>query len=228
MGSSAFIDLLRSEPRIILGSKSASRRQLMDELLQEAWNGVGGTSMQPAYDVVTADIDEKSIRHKDPETLVMQLAHAKADAIIAKMKALGSEEDRTLNGMLITCDQVVVHENRILEKPESLEEARSFIEGYGRSPAQTIGSVVCTDLRSGRRFNAIDRATIHFETIPKTTIDSLLKEGDVMWCAGGLMVEHPLVQPHVVKIDGGMDAVMGLGKSTVADLLCQAAGGTDC
>ena len=30
--------------------------------------------------------------------------------------------------------QVVTHEGRILEKPESEEEARSFLRGYGRTP----------------------------------------------------------------------------------------------
>ena len=47
----------------------------------------------------------------------------------------------------------------------------------------------------------------------------LIEEGDVFWCAGGLMVEHDKVQPYVASIEGGMDAVMGLRKQTVVDLL---------
>ena len=53
----------------------------------------------------------------------------------------------------------------------------------------------------------------------------MIAEGEVMWCAGGLMVEHPLVQPHVTKMVGGIDSVMGLSKETVVRLLCEAAGG---
>lgn len=36
------------------------------------------------------------------------------------------------------------------------------------------------------------------------------------------MVEHPLVQPHLKRIDGTQDSVMGLKKETVARLLEEA------
>jgi hypothetical protein len=48
-------------------------------------------------------------------------------------------------------------------------------------------------------------------------------EGDCMWCAGGLMVEHALVVPHIQRIDGTQDGVMGLAKALVVRLLVEAA-----
>lgn len=53
-------------------------------------------------------------------------------------------------------------------------------------------------------------------------MDALLAEGEVMWCAGGLMVEHDLVQPHVTSMEGSLDSVMGLAKDLLLRLLCQA------
>ena len=50
--------------RVILGSSSKIRRKLMDELCEE----VGENLLR--YDVLTADIDEKAIRRKDPSELV--------------------------------------------------------------------------------------------------------------------------------------------------------------
>jgi hypothetical protein len=38
-------------------------------------------------------------------------------------------------------------------------------------------------------------------------------------CAGGLMVEDERIQPYLVRIEGGMDSVMGLGKRTTKMLL---------
>jgi septum formation protein len=221
MTATEFASLVKTAPRIILGSSSSSRRQLMDEIVAE--HGF-------AYDVVTADIDEKAIRVEDPQELVMKLAHAKADAIIEKLKTAaanaggggGNNNTNSIEGLLITCDQVVTHEGRILEKPEDAEEAREFISGYGRAPASTIGSTVCTNLATGHRLESLDIATIHFDHIPEETAEILIKEGDVMWCAGGLMVEHPLVVPHVTKMEGGQDAVMGLCKATVVRLLTEA------
>jgi len=38
-------------------------------------------------------------------------------------------------------------------------------------------------------------------------------------CAGGLMVEDERIQPYLLKIDGSMDSVMGLGRRATRDLL---------
>jgi septum formation protein len=216
MMSTDFSSLVKTAPRIILGSSSSSRRQLMDEVVAE--HGF-------KYEVLTADIDEKAIRVEDPRELVMKLAHAKADAIIEKLKTAEKDtdtNDNIITGLLITCDQVVTHEGRILEKPQDADEAREFISGYGRAPASTVGSTVCTNLATGQRLERLDIATIHFSHIPEETAEILIKEGDVMWCAGGLMVEHPLVVPHVQKMEGGQDAVMGLSKSTLVKLITEA------
>jgi predicted house-cleaning NTP pyrophosphatase (Maf/HAM1 superfamily) len=157
MSASPMQQLAASNPRIILGSSSSSRRQIMDELA--AQHGL-------AYDVVTADIDEKAIRLPEPRDLVLRLAHAKADAVLAKLAAAAAAAGGGVAaaappaGLLLTCDQVVVHEGRILEKPADEAEAREFVAGYARAPASTVGSVVCTDLRSGRRLEAVDVAEV--------------------------------------------------------------------
>lgn len=99
-----------------------------------------------------------------------------------------------------------------------------FIHSYSRSPAQTIGSVVCTNLASGSRHELVEVCTIHMSDMPDDVIDKLIAEGDVMWCAGGLMVEHPLVVPYITCIEGTQEAVMGLGKEAVMQVLCEAGG----
>jgi hypothetical protein len=82
------------QPQIILGTQSASRRAVVDELAQQFSFKVSS---------ITADIDEKAIRTPDPKELVMMLAHAKADAIMKKLKDSGS---MIRPGYLVTCDQV--------------------------------------------------------------------------------------------------------------------------
>lgn len=37
------------------------------------------------------------------------------------------------------------------------------------------------------------------------------------------MIEHPLVQPHVVSIDGSIDGIMGLSKSAFMSAVLKAA-----
>lgn len=65
-------------------------------------------------------------------------------------------------------------------------------------------------------------AQIHFQPILPGSVDALIAEGEVFWCAGGLMVEHALVQPHVTKLEGSLDGVMGLAKALLLSLLCEA------
>lgn len=190
--------------RVVLGSKSFTRKLLLGEL------GV-------PFECISPDIDEKAIRDPDPAVLVMKLAHAKADALLAHLSLVpGETEGETL---LLTSDQVVVFEGEIREKPESEEEARTFIRGYGRSPCRTVGAIVVTNLATGKCCSASDTASIHFSLIPEEVIEAIVAEGTCLSCAGGLMVEDPKVQPYLERIEGGMDSVMGLGKETTLGLL---------
>ncbi|GIL47156.1 hypothetical protein Vafri_4027 [Volvox africanus] len=201
----------RSKPRIILGSSSIARKQIMDELAVEH---------RFTYEVKTADINEKAIRDPSPDKLVSLLARAKKDAIIQKMKDEGEE----MRGFLITCDQVVAHEDRILEKPCSIDEVHEYIEGYSRSPASTVGAVLVTDLLSGREVEEVERAFVHMKPVPPEVQDKLIAEGTVFYCAGGLMIEHPLMEPHIERMDGSICSVMGLPKHVVLRLMVEAAG----
>ena len=92
-----------------------------------------------------------------------------------------------------------MHNNKILEKPESKEEAYSFIRcealparlphersarfpalilararrsGYGQSPCSTVGATVVTNLRSGSRFEAVDVAAIHFRSASQAALSA--------------------------------------------------------
>ncbi|CAM6112587.1 unnamed protein product [Calypogeia fissa] len=202
---------LPSDVKIILGSSSATRQAILKEM---------------GYDfvVVSADIDERLIRREKPEDLVMALAEAKAQAILAKLAASPATDlsQNSQTTLLITADQVVVHEGNIREKPRTVEEARIFIEGYSRSPASTVGAVLVTNLTTGATKGGVDRAEIYFHPIPDQVISTLIEEGSVFWAAGGLLVEHPLVSPLVDAMVGSIDSVMGLPKDLTTTLINEA------
>ena len=187
---------------VILGSGSSTRRAVL-------------SSMGIDHVVVKPDIDEKAIRRDDPKALVRALAIAKADAAKEKLGA----SDFGTRRLLITCDQVVVHRGEIREKPSSEDEARAFIRGYGVDPPSTVGSTMVTDLSTGKSALAVDVNTVVFDAIPDDVVDAIVEEGECMHCAGGLMVEHELVQPYLRRIDGSIDGVMGLDAKTVERLL---------
>ncbi|XP_042008406.1 7-methyl-GTP pyrophosphatase-like isoform X1 [Salvia splendens] len=218
------------EFKIILGSSSVARKKIMADM------GFKFTTM-------SADIDEKAIRKEKAKDLVMTLAEAKADAIIGKLENLGNEEkdakptvvvsadtvenaqpklhgkDEAEPTLLITCDQVVVYEGVIREKPSSKEEARQFIKGYSGGHAATVSSVLVTNLSNGSRKGGWDKVEIHFHDIPEEVIEKLIEEAPVLNVAGGLIIEHPLVVPYVKEVVGGTDSVMGLPKDLTRRLM---------
>ena len=198
-----------SENLYILGSGSSSRKFIL-------------TSNNINFEVIKADIDEYSIGDRSVGTdektseLVLLLANSKADAIMKN-----GIPEKLRGQLLLTCDQVVTHQNKILEKPKDISEARSFIKSYSNSFCSTIGSLILTDTISNKRRNCVDKATIYFNTIPNDVIEKILDEKLCLHCAGGLMVEHPLIQPYIKLIEGTQEALMGLSTASLKVLTKQ-------
>uniref|UniRef100_A0A7R9ZPK8 Maf-like protein n=1 Tax=Craspedostauros australis TaxID=1486917 RepID=A0A7R9ZPK8_9STRA len=199
---------------LILGSASFTRKLILKEM------GV-------PFQIIKRPIDEKALgdRCQDaPMDLVLTLAKAKMDHLISEIQAGNCEKELPdgvpSSAVVLTGDQVVTCDGKILEKPETVEEAKQFVSSYGKHPPSTVGSCVLHHIPSGIQVSGVDTATIHFvEAIPEDLIDRLLKEDEpILSCAGGLMVEHPFVKEHIVSIDGTEDSVMGLSKDLVLKL----------
>ncbi|GMP81352.1 hypothetical protein CsSME_00036096 [Camellia sinensis var. sinensis] len=201
------MDGCTSQFKIILGSSSVARRKVLAEMGYD-------------FTIMSADIDEKSIRKEKPEELVMALAEAKAEAITPKLP-IGDYKRDAEPSVLITCDQVVVCEGMIREKPLSKEEARQFIKDYSGGNAATVSSVLVTNLKTGLRKGDWDKVEIHFHSIPDQVIDNLIEEGIVLNVAGGLLIEHPLILPYIKEVVGTIDSVMGLPKTLVERLIME-------
>lgn len=68
-----------------------------------------------------------------------------------------------------------------------------------------------------------ERLQIHFSPIPGEVVEQLLQEQGIYSCAGGLMIEHPLVAPLVRSLKGSMDSVQGLPRHLVLRLIADIA-----
>lgn len=183
--------------RIILGSKSAGRKKVLE-------------SMGYVFEVIDPDIDEKAIRHKHPSALTLALASAKADALIPKINS---------EAILITSDQVVVYRGYIREKPVDSEEAIKFLEGYNFYPAETVTSVIITNTRTYKKMSITDTAKIYFSQIPQLVIQEYVATGDAYHHAGGFDHEHELLSPYIQKIEGEKESIIGLPKKLTDMLL---------
>lgn len=197
-------------PTLVLGSQSPTRRELLRKW-KEAHPEVQCRHM-------AADLDERNVRCEDEEKLAMAIATAKKEALLPRLRMEGGPKQRT---WLVTCDQVVVQDGCAVHKPKDAEEARRRLAQGGQ--VETRSAVVCCDVESGWTTQALDVAHVDVGPLPQHVVEQLLEEGEVYGCAGGIMVEHPLVQPHVTFIQGSMDSVLGLPLDVMEELLVQVA-----
>jgi septum formation protein len=199
--------------QLILGSKSWSRRELL------------GTLGIP-FAIAVAGIDESAIRSTNARELVLKLGHAKADALLASGSlpngAPGGVKTITGKTLLITGDSVVAHKDQILEKPESKEQARKYLNSYATAPATTVSSIVVVDVASGCRWDGVTEAEVYFHPMPVDVIEELIETGGSMESAGGLRIEHPAVERYTNYIIGDRSAVMGFSLPLVEELLSKA------
>src|SRR5688572_21735940 len=150
----ARMTVIGSSRPLILGSASPWRRKELEAI------GL-------PFIVMTADIDEKAIRHPDPAVLTWHIAAAKAAALLGRIAE---------PSLLITCDQVAVFGGEIREKPCCAEQARRWLAEYGdgEEPVSTVTTVVVTDTATRRSCHATDVAKAWFEPLPAKAVELAL------------------------------------------------------
>lgn len=162
------------------------------------------------FTIMDPNIDEKAIRYEDPEQLVTALAYAKAEALLSQI----NEEV-----LLITSDQVVYCNNQIIEKPESTEEARYFLDLFVRFPAQTFTAMLVTNTVTKQQFGGVDIAEIKITAVPQDITELLVQQEHTLNCAGGFSIDDPLFMPYIEQINGDPDSIRGLPKFLLNELL---------
>lgn len=181
---------------IILGSSSSSRKAVLE-------------SMGFAFTVISPDIDERAIRREDPRELVMAIAQAKMDAVLAQVKG---------EAIVICSDLVIVVDGVAREKPESKEEAYAFMATYSTKPQVATSATVVCNTATGKRVCEVVEVTVTFDPIPQENIREFVESEQTMRYAGGLAAEHPLFTPFV-HVEGEWEALMGLPKEKTLQMI---------
>ncbi len=175
--------------KIILGSASENRRRVLRAARYD-------------FEVMSADIDEKAIRHENLYEIPVLLAKAKAVALFPKIKE---------PAFLITADQVIVWNGKLREKATSIEEARHFLEMFSGSEfsAEHVNGITVTNTATGRSLTEREISRVYFSKIPREIINTFLAEGIWGKYAGGYGVDHPLLAPFI-RLEGTMESALGL------------------
>jgi septum formation protein len=184
--------------KIILGSKSPGRRKLFEEAGFD-------------FEVMPADIDEKTIRTDDHVLLPQLIAQAKNDALAKEI----SEPT-----ILVTADTVTIYRGELREKPESIEQAREYLRSYEpRTPVTVVSAVVVKNLANGKLAKGYTTANLYFKKFDETTIEHIVTEGYVLGAAGAFAVELPIFDSYIDHIDGEAETSVGTSITLVKRLI---------
>lgn len=174
--------------RIILGSKSPRRRELIQSIGLEA-----------EIVLKSIEIDEIFPQEINPREVASYLAELKSNPLITN---LNSDE------LLITSDTVVLKDKEILGKPMNREEAISMIQSLSNSRHQVITGV---HLRTSRKSLTISNSTdVIFDELTNEEVVYYVDKYKPFDKAGSYGIQEWIGYIGVSKIHGCYYNVMGL------------------
>ncbi|MEE9348238.1 MAG: Maf family protein [Robiginitomaculum sp.] len=190
-----------SGAQIILASKSAIRRQILD-----------GAGLD--YRVITRGVDERAI--KDSMLEAGAKPHDIADALAqAKSVRVSRAED----GLVIGADQIMVMDGTVFDKPDSMKQARERLVSMRGRSHQLIGAVVISE-GGAPVWRHMAKTTLTMRDFSDDFLDAYLEtEGeDILNCVGAYKFEGRGAQLFS-HVDGDFFSILGLSLLPVLDYL---------
>lgn len=189
-------------PRIVLASSSPRRRELL-------------AAMGVPFEVVTSDVDERTIPADHPRTFAIRAAYAKAHDVAQRIEG---------GTLVLGADTVVTHRQVLYGKPESREHARRMLQALAGEVHQVVTGIAL--VRAGDAGEArLDSATteVRFRPLTPTTIAEYLDRAAYSDKAGAYGIQEPEGEGLVEAISGDYFNVVGFPCTLVADLLHEVA-----
>jgi septum formation protein len=180
--------------KIVLASESPFRRRAMDMV------GV-------PYEARPASIDEKAIRHDDPEQLTRQLAEAKV------WKVAGECPD----AVIVSGDAVAAKNGRIYEKPRDLNEAAQFLREFSGNEFQFVTSLAVLHAPKRKLLSSVETSNITFRRLMEREIQDYIRKYAVLNYAGAF--ESDAVLKFADKVSGAVNIGTALPVSRLVTML---------
>lgn len=170
--------MIYSLSHLILASKSISRRQILENA------GV-------TFEWVDSNIDETKIKNQgfagglSPDDIALKLARAKAEYVI----------DQNPDAMVLGCDQILVCEGEIYDKPKDIAEARTHLKSFsGRR--HTLISAMILLATNDVPWTYTDHATLTVRNMSDNFLETYIQsEGDsILTSVGAYRLEGRGIQ----------------------------------
>lgn len=174
---------------IILGSQSPRRRELM-----------GGLDIP--FTSVNIHADETFPSSLQAGDIPLYIAREKADAYVSRLQ----DDD-----LLITSDTIVWLNNRMLGKPQDIQEAKQMLAQLSNSTHQVYTAVCFTSRKSGHieQYSFVDKTDVTFRELTTEEIDYYVEHYRPLDKAGAYGIQEWIGYIGVTSIEGSYFNVMG-------------------
>ncbi len=162
---------LKSQPKLILASTSAYRRQLLERL------GV-------AFECAAPGVEETALARETPEDLARRLARAKAAAVARRRPdawVIGSDQVA-----LLRADDggALIH-----GKPQTAARCAAQLRASSGRTVEFITAVAVVRAEAGRSHEFTDTTRVKFRELDDATIARYVERESPLDCAGGFKSE---------------------------------------
>lgn len=155
-----------SQPRVILGSTSSYRAELLRRVVPEFEQRAPGT-------------DEAARTGEAPADRALRLAIAKAEAAGVGLT----------DALVIGSDQVAELHGSVLDKPGTTERARAQLTASSGREVHFHTAVCVFDTRDGMRYVHVDHTRVQFRVLNGTEIARYVARENPLDCAGSFKCE---------------------------------------
>ncbi|MFK3982888.1 Maf family protein [Micromonospora sp. NPDC050397] len=186
--------------RFVLASASPARRK-----------SLRAAGIEP--EVLVSGVDESTVNAERAETLCLDLARLKAEAITERIRSTSGP-----GTLVLGCDSVLAFDGEILGKPADAADAtRRWKQMRGRAGVLHSGHCLI-DVTGDRRAEAVASTTVHFAEISDDEIMAYIATGEPLQVAGAFTIDG-LGGPFVERVEGDPGTVVGLSLPLLRNLL---------
>jgi len=180
---------------IILASGSPRRAELLQQI-------------KLPFTIQVSDVDEDNIEKGEPSEWVQRLALAKAKDVAHKFD----------KGLIIGADTIVVYENRVLGKPQNIQQAIKMLEFLSGSTHRVLTGIALVDVTTKEAITDVEITEVKFRVLTKKEIEAYVASGEPMDKAGSYGIQG-LGALFVEGISGCYFNVVGLPLNRLARIL---------
>lgn len=184
--------------KTILASNSIRRKELLD-------------MMNIKYEVITSNKDEKVDNNLNP------IENCKN---ISLSKALNVLEDIDYDAIVISCDTIVVKDNKIYGKPKDKEDCINMLKLLSNTSHDVVSCLTVIKHENGENeiYTDYDKATVYIDNLTDSEIIEWIDNNNPFDKAGGYAIQQEFGK-YINKIEGDYYSIVGMPINKLYNIL---------